>query len=368
MPDNKLTIFAVGNGDTVLIEAHSKRILTDLNYRCDSDDGGTKDCPDIAEPIRTACFDHHLHLFVLTHPDCDHLRRFGDIFHLGPPSTHEPNAKKGPAKILVDEIWCSPYGADPNYTNDVSEPLISEIKRRKALMTTDEGQKAGNRLRILDTVTAPSGIFSTGISFELLAPTPDEADIPEGDDQCQPSSNASSLIIRWALSVDGRDNLVLIGGDSTVDVWERIGRDNLEETPGRLAWHILVSPHHTSRYVLGRKDEEDNFAFSDDAVEALSQPRGAARVVSSSKAIVNDDDDPPSWTAKQKYLSILADGGKVDDSVRTRFLCTGEQDDGKPGHVTVYLTGAGPAVSRGGPKDGLGSDVARGGSYGFKRK
>lgn len=38
MADDKLTVFSVGNGDTILIEAHGKTILTDVHYRARVDD------------------------------------------------------------------------------------------------------------------------------------------------------------------------------------------------------------------------------------------------------------------------------------------------------------------------------------------
>ena len=363
--DNKLTIFATGNGDSILIEALGKRILTDVNYRSTAQDGGNDECPDIGEIIRDACADHHLHLFVLTHPDVDHLRGFADLFHTGSPEKHDPKPKEGPGKIVVDEMWCSPYSANPNYVTDQAKPLIDEIKRRKALMGTAEGDKPGNRLRIMDTSGTSSGSVVSGIRWELLGPTPDEATIPKGDDENQPSSNKSSLVIRWAVTIDGRDNLILLGGDSTAEEWERIHHDNLGDTPDRLTWHVLVPPHHTSRYALGRKDEQDNFEFSDKAIEALSEQRGQGWCVSSSKEIKKNDDDPPSWSAKQKYLKILANGGEVDASAEARFLCTGTHNEGKPDHVIFYLTGGGPTQSRGGlRKAGVTSVVSRGGSYG----
>ena len=121
--------------------------------------------------------------------------------------------------------------------------LIDEIKRRKQLIGTKEGDKNGNRLRILDTKSAPNGQFSNGIQWDLLAPTPEEADIPKGDEEDDhPSSNPSSLVIRWSIQIDGRDNLVLLGGDSTVDIWERILEDNREGSSGRMSWNILSLP------------------------------------------------------------------------------------------------------------------------------
>lgn len=362
--DDKVTVFAAGNGDAIFLEARGKRILTDVNY-CKAAQEGEDGYPDIGETIRQACVDDHLHLFVLTHPDEDHLRGFTELFHTGTPETHDPDPDEGSVKIIIDEMWCSPYGAEPNYTTDVSKPVIEEIQRRKKLLGTERGKQIGNRLRTLDAVNTPSGEFAARICWELLAPTPAEATIPEGEDDNRPSSNPSSLVIRWAIGIDDRDNLVLLGGDSTVDVWERIRKDNHESSPGRLSWNILVPPHHTSRYTLGRKDENDQFHYSDEAIDALSGQQGTGWMVSSSKEILNNNDDPPSWSAKQRYLKILANGGEVSDDVRSRFLCTGEHDNGKPGNVVFYLTKRGPSQSRGGPKTSSTlSSVGGGGSYG----
>jgi len=362
--DDKVTVFATGNGDAIFLEARGKRILTDVNY-CKVAQESDEEYPDIGDTIRQACLDDHLHLFVLTHPDEDHLRGFTELFHIGTPETHDPDPNEGPVKIIIDEMWCSPYGAEPNYVTDVSKPIIQEIQRRRKLHGTAEGEKNGNRLRILDAMNTPSGEFATGIRWELLAPTPAEATIPEGDDNNRPSSNPSSLVIRWAIGIDDRDNLVLLGGDSTVDVWERIRTDNHKSSPGRLSWNILIPPHHTSRYTLGRKDENDQFHYSDEAIDALSGQQGTGWIVSSSNKILNNDDDPPSWSAKQRYLKILANGGEVNDNLGNRFLCTGDHDNGKPGNVVFYLTKRGPSQSRGGARTPLTvTSVGGGGSYG----
>ncbi len=79
--EDKLTVFAIGNGDSILIEARGKRILTDINLKSDP----TDNLPDLEEELRDACGHGALHLFVLTHPDEDHLRGFADVFHTGNP-------------------------------------------------------------------------------------------------------------------------------------------------------------------------------------------------------------------------------------------------------------------------------------------
>lgn len=363
MAKDQITIFSTGNGDAILIEARGKRILTDINHRLSCEDD--EDMLDCTEPIRTACADGHLHLFVLTHPDQDHVRCFTEVFHVGPPEKHESKPKDGEPKIVVDEIWCSPYPANGAYETDTSKPVLEEIKRRKELLGKVAGEKAGNRLRILDASKTTGDTFVDGIAWELLAPTTSEANIPKPKEGEEPaSSNPSSLVIRWTITVDGKDNHILLAGDSTVDVWERIWADN-KETLGRIAWHILVSPHHNSRHALGRRDENDVFQYSSAALSAIGQQQGLGWVVASSKKILNNDDDPPSWDAKQKYLKILAAGKKVDDGVKGRFLCTEDYDDGKAGHIVFRFTRNGPAESRGGSKGGaVVTAASRGGGYG----
>ncbi|UXX82035.1 hypothetical protein [Roseovarius pelagicus] len=58
--------------------------MTDVNYRADASNDDS-DTLDFAPKIRSACNDDKLDIFVLTHPDEDHLSGFGDIFHLGKP-------------------------------------------------------------------------------------------------------------------------------------------------------------------------------------------------------------------------------------------------------------------------------------------
>lgn len=349
--DDQLTVFATGNGDAILIEARGRRILTDINLKVNAED----ELPDLAEDLWDACPDSYLDLFVLTHPDVDHVRGFGELFHVGPPSRHDRRAR-----ILVGEIWCSPYGANPNYVTDEAQPIIDEIRRRLRLVGTAEGELPGNRVRVRSADSdETSGQIEAGIRWEILGPTVEEAAIPKAPPgEPENTSNPSSLVIRWAIDVEGTSNLVLLGGDATAPVWERVLRDN-EHTPGRLNWNILVSPHHTSRYALGCKDAEGVFRFWPNAVEALSQWMGTGWVVSSSKRVVDDDDDPPSPVAKRKYVEIL-------EGHQERFLCTGDHNQGNPGNVVFFFTPRGPARTRRGSRSGTAAATAvtGGGSYG----
>ncbi len=349
---NKITYFASGNGDSLLLQAHGRTVMTDINYRasrCQDEDDD--EALDFAPDIRTACPKDHLDVFVLTHPDQDHLAGFGEVFHLGPPEKWEADPDEGEVKIIVDELWCSPYSTNPHYTTDASKPVISEIKRRKKLLDSSEGKKDGNRLVIMATDTHDSGKITNGLEWRLLAPTPDEAAIPKSDDPDNPnSSNPASLVIRWTVTVGNKANFVLLGGDSTVEVWERIYEDFLGDNPDALDWHILLALHHCSRRSIGRVEnpgsKDEKFVPSAKAEAALGKRQGDGFVVSSSNRIVRGGTTPPSYHAKNRYLKLLADGGQITDKERERFLCTGGNAEGdKPKHVEFKFSASGPSKS-----------------------
>lgn len=373
MADDKLTIFSVGNGDTILIEAHDKTILTDVHYRARANDDADDDALDFAPDLRDACADDRLDIFVLTHPDIDHLRGFSDLFHVGSPELRDGDPDEGEVKIIVDEIWCSPYSADPNYVTDEAKSLIDEIKRRKILMDNPQGENPGNRLRILDSDSESGDFLVPGIEWRLLAPNQDECDIPDAKDGEDPaSSNQTSLVIQWTINVSGSNHHILLCGDTTTDVLERLHDDVLADSPSNLAWDVLVTPHHCSRHSIGSvenpgKDEE--FEESDKAIAVLSEQNGDGFIISSSNSFKRDV-SPPSTYARNRYWKILANGGEVREDDKVRFRCTGGNSSGDdPEHVVIYLTATGPSRARGLKAPliaaaAASSSTGRGGTYG----
>ena len=201
---------------------------------------------------------------------------------------------------------------------------------------------------------------------------PAEADIPKSDNPDKPNSaNPSSLVIRWTITVGHKANHVLLGGDSTVGIWERIHDAFQEDEPDALSWHILLALHHCSRRSLGRVENPDTdsekFIPSEKAETALSNKIGGGYIVSSSNRIVRGGTTPPSYHAKNRYLKILAATGQVTDKVRERFLCTGGDKTGDdPEHIEFKFTKSGPTKSlAAAPFIAIGGSASgRGGGYG----
>ena len=340
MHKNQITFFACDNGDASLFETNGITIMTDINYRVSEIE---KDASlDFAPKIRKACEDDRLNIFILTHPDEDHLRGFDEVFHVGKPEDREDDPDEGDVRILVDEIWCSSYAVDPNYQTDESKPVLDEIARRKGLQETSEGKEDGNRLRVLQ---ANDKGKVDDLTYRVLAPTPSEADIPKDeDDPKKHSSNPSSLVIQWTVMVGGRASKVVLGGDSTVEVWERIDEEYPDEY---IEWHILLAPHHCSRHTMGRtliKDGKEVFEWSEKAVAGLKHPTTTrAHVVSSSRKFA--EKHPPHPDARKRYYSILASGGKIDETVSKRFLITAGKNGQKPKDITFRFTSSGPTLA-----------------------
>lgn len=337
--DNKITFFAVDNGDSVLLEAHAKTIMTDLKYRNPDPNNGNSDLDDIAPIIRDACHNDRLDVFVLTHPDKDHLLGYDKIFHVGAPKYRNRTPTYGNVKIIVDEIWCSPYALKPNYVTDEAKPVFDEISRRYKLRNTVESLTNGNRLKVLTAGKGQQESLLGGLKWRLLAPTESEAKIPRvAKNEPENSSNPSSLVIQWSVTVDNSTSKVLLGGDSTVEVWERINSDYL---PVEKEWNILLAPHHCSRHSIGRDDGSDTFKFSDEAISALNNPTGNSPCIICSSRKFKTGQTPPNPLAYKKYLEFLSQHGQTSSDSQSRFFITAGKDKKKPAHIVFKFTAKG---------------------------
>lgn len=358
----KITFFPVANGDMALIRLADTRVTTiliDIKIRKPADD-----TPDVAAQLRKRLqYDAKnrpfVDVFLLSHPDQDHILGLQKHFWLGRPEDYPDDDKKASERrIIIREIWSSPMVFRRHEKNNHvlcqdAKDFATEVRRRvkhwKANRTAgpgnrllilgeDEGNKTDDLQEILiktgETLDRIGGeSFSSLFSAILLAPAPRQ------DDELEEklSKNNSSVILRMKIyAAKGSANHVkfLSGGDAGVVIWERLW-DNYKNEPEVLEYDLLQAPHHCSWRSLSYdswSDKQDEAKVCEGAREALSQALDGATIVSSSAKIVDDDNDPPCIRAKTEYKSILR---PVDGA----FLCTGDDKAGNETELEIQPNG-----------------------------
>jgi len=310
----------VDNGDSIIIKAGQKSVLTDINYRKDDD------AFDIKPAIEDSCTNSILNYFVLTHTDQDHVRGFNEIFHCGDPSKWDKDKN-----IRVNTIVCSQYVIDLTNPTDISKPLVQEIRRRNRLSGNDKNED-GNKLVIVEEGVSIN--VNSRLKGYVLSPSETELENADPKADKDEETNNTSIVIRWVYKVEeGNETSILLGGDSEHDVWHRLD----EKNNAKLKWHLITAPHHCSLTPLAFKAEgEDDYTDDDEAIRALSHKQRQGFVVSSSKQIKRNSDNPPHYQAKQKWLKILK--MNESDTPEDRFFCTATYgDNDKAGIVKFEL-------------------------------
>ena len=338
-----ITFFPVSSGDMTLICLdNGQTILIDCNIRGDADNE-EDDTPDVASDLRDrlkrdAQERLYVDVFLLSHPDRDHVSGLRNHFHLGPP--HEWSEDDG--KICILEMWSSPTvfrrASANNPLCEDAKAWAKEARRRVKRFREDGSDTAeGDRILIMgeevdgktddipdivvkldDTMSACNRIEAGVFEARLLGPL--TAD--NGEDEEELKKNDSSVILRFSLKGGGISDQCrfLTGGDAGVAIWKRLWERHEDENSDWLTYDILQTPHHCSWRSLSFdrwSKLAEKVKVDPDARKALSQTRKGAVIVASSKPIKKDDDNPPHERAKREYVDIL-------DSDGERFYCTDE--------------------------------------------
>lgn len=325
MIDPSITYFPVGNGDTTLIRLSDKTsILIDCNITQGSKDENEKSKYPVHEHLLEEIEKNresipHIDAFILTHPDEDHCRGFGDTFHTGDPSSFS-KTDQNEGKILIDELWFTPRIFSP-CEESLSEPakcIYKEAKRRMKLYQNadSKSENPGNRLRIigysdneelkgLDKILTTPGnsinlinsSIKSDFSFFIHAPFKKENDSDSSE------RNDTSIVLQVRFDVGDVENsgLVFFGGDSTCSVFERIIDISEKED---LEWDLLLAPHHCSWHFFNELSHEEDQTLNKKIISFLEMHREGAFIIASCKP-VKDDKDPPSIAAAKEYKKIV---------------------------------------------------------------
>ncbi|WP_297925883.1 metallohydrolase [Metallibacterium sp.] len=367
-----LTFFPVDNGDMTLLklgDPAATTLLIDVNIRegADDPDGEARDvAKDLRDRLRKDENGRpYVDAFLLSHPDQDHCRGLARHFHLGPLADY-PDDKKDykEKKIVIREIWSSPIvfrRASKNHTLCEDAKNFNTEARRRVQATRDNSFAVGvgDRIQIMgedidgktddlgpilrkvdETFNEINGSASSFFTARLLAPI--NAIDDEELEECF-TKNQSSVILNFMLAADAQTPdgaRFLTGGDAEVFIWNLLWQRH-EHEPEVLEYDIMQAPHHCSWHSLSYdswSDLGEGAKVDDGARSALSQMRGGAIVVASSKPIADDDSDPPCIRAKREYLSIVGDA-------QGAFYCTGEYpkaDAPEPLVFTITAQGVQP--------------------------
>jgi hypothetical protein len=352
----KIEYFRVDNGDMTLITFDSGRtLLIDCHIRKAADDADD-DTPDVASQLKErlkkdGSGKRYVDAMLNSHPDKDHITGFESHFHTGPLA----NYVKDSDKIIVREMWSSPIvfrraSKDHTLCPD-AKVWAAEARRRVQKYRDDKSLSDGDRIVVLGedidgktddlgailvktdgTWSTIAGVLDQGFEGLLLAP------LTASDDSEEETltKNNSSVVLRIKIGSGTTSDACrfLTGGDAEVAIWEKLWGRHKNNTD-HLLYDMLQTPHHCSWHSLSSQSWStygEDAEINADARNALSQARKGAKLVASSKTILDNKDDPPCIRAKREYESIAKEVGG-------EFTCVG--DDG-PEPLEFIIEPGGP--------------------------
>jgi len=305
----------------------------------------------------------YLSLFVLTHPDKDHIQGFAELLK----------------KVDIGEIWHTPRvfrdQSEQESLCDDAKAFRKEVhRRRKAILNAPNSIKSGDRLRVIghddilqednykalpDTCKSRPGEkvdFVDGINltghFQAFIHAPFKDD--QGKDK-----NNTSLSLNVVLWEGEKYGQFFFFGDREYLTIKKIFEETElhRENTGYLYWNVMLCSHHCSKAVMywqeeGAKEEtfkKDIMAY----FENYSRDKKGYIVSSSHSDFTSGSgDQPPHKKARVKYETIVKPG---------RFICTHEYPNKKnPAPLVFIIDTDGFGFDELRPKDQGLSDITAG--------
>lgn len=350
LPNKKSVIFwPVGTGDstTLVLKPGELIMQIDLRHLEKADNPEEPEWPIIDYLVQSLPKKNgkpYLALFVLTHPDKDHIQGFNELIN----------------KVNIGEIWHTPKVFRDQINQeamcDDAKAFRKEVdRRRKAILGSPNSIKSGDRLRIIghddilledkynslptECKSRPGEIVSFVDGNNLNEHFQTFIHAPFKDDQAKDKNNTSlSLnVVIWEGKKYGQ---FFFFGDREYQTIKRIyetteksrtnhDRDN---TP-YLYWDVMLCSHHCSKAVMHWQDSEDSEEeFKKDIMDYFEKySRGEnGYILSSSHSDFTDGkgDNPPHKKAKSRYGEIVKPG---------HFICTHEYPSKKEPSPVIFI-------------------------------
>jgi hypothetical protein len=382
---NQIKYYPVDNGDMSLItveeSSYTTTILVDCNIResAKGDDDPTQF--DVKSDLLVSLKKRkvndvddvpYVDIFILTHGDDDHLHGFKNNFYQGDPKNYKKK-NKDENEILVDVLWFSPMVMG-SATNDDEKCFNKEAKRRIQLHRDNSVDKdlAGNRIVIvgydanedldgLDLVRRVPGDVVTRFNdrelktFSIFLHSPYQHQLTDEE----VDKNRVSVVFQARFKSNATTHefctLAMFSGDADHYAWatimDKTKRHKNDVNQQALKWDLFMAPHHCSWTFFNDTPQADHPVPVKTSLEVLDYRRGVAKVIASSKEILNDDDNPPHYKAKEQYVKKV----KGENFLNT---VTAIKKGKTPQPIIFEITAQGPMQ----PKKKEGSAIAAGGA------
>ena len=331
LPNQGVVFMPVGTGDSTTIVIDDEHVMQiDLHHMEQANESDSKHTPvvDILNdslPQRNGS--PYLAVFALTHADEDHCQGFGALLD---------------SDILIGELWATPRlwreyaeeGVEPcedarRFHKEADRRVQASIKHIRA----GRAIPCGDRVRVIgydddrndddhpyrelpdvqlsfpgDLVTMVDGV-DVSDRFEAFIHAPFK-------DDCAAARNDTSLAMQITLKNGETRGHVLLLGDLAYPTIRCIFDITTDEE--RLAWDVLLAPHHCSRKVMYASDEGGEEKLKQDLLDSFDEHCGDhAYIIASSEPIPGSNqsgDNPPHAQAKKRYQELGIE----------KFLCTQE--------------------------------------------
>ncbi|MEA3211688.1 MAG: hypothetical protein QOE70_4745 [Chthoniobacter sp.] len=328
LPKCGFVFWPVGTGDstTIVVKANEVIVQVDLHHLGKSDDKETPHVPIVDELVRLLPKRNgqpYLSVFMLTHPDKDHILGFRDLL----------------SRVTIGELWHTPrifreYKKD--FCDD-AQAFRDEARRRRGVTIEKKGAVgAGDRVRVIGhdegtfqreaykgfpyewrafpgkSITKLDGTDYAG-TFEAFIHAPFKNDSAD-------TRNNTSHALQIALTNGLGVGKALLFGDREYPTVNQIFTKTKErEREQYLEWNVALAPHHCSKKVMFWKDEgQQSESFRQNVMKAYADAAlPGAYIVASCDANFGDGEgrNPPHLSARLRYEEIVSTG---------HFLCTHE--------------------------------------------
>ena len=345
LPDKGLVFWPVGTGDSTTIVIDDEHVVqVDLHdmATADDDDAIVAAVVDrLVEVLPERDGEPYLAAFILTHADMDHCLGFADLLD----------------KVTIGELWATPRLWREYTENDVplcpdAEAFHKEAKRRVAAteraIADGDVPASGDRIRVVGYDTDHDKHAYDELPDEYLTYPGDGVTTIDGEDlsdrfeafihapfkdDCAAERNDTSLALQVTLKdTDGNEGHVLLLGDLAHETITKIFEySEYAERPERLAWEVLLAPHHCSKkamYVV----EDGTEVLKQEVLDLLERHAAGSSVVVVSSAEFPESnetgDNPPHLLAQARYEEIADD-----------VICTGEYPEADAPRPIVFAIG-----------------------------